>query len=99
MERRLLENDTLLRLLEFSESANDKFPDEAGMRLLCQKFARYSIDEELVAHWAAIAQILLEAMKIETTLGCIEYLLPMATSFNELIEYFRLVISCPVTSA
>ena len=99
IERRLRDNDSLFRVLEFSEPTNAEFLDEAGVRLFCQKFARFDMDEELVVQQASIARTLLVAMQLERTVECIEYLLPMATTFNELIKYFRLVISFPVTSA
>ncbi|XP_003740387.1 zinc finger MYM-type protein 1-like [Galendromus occidentalis] len=99
IERRLIGKDNILELLQSSDPRRDDFLDENNVRLFFRKFSRFNVDVEKIIGQLVVARDLLKGRKFETTLECLEFLLPLKAGFDELVMYFKMVLAFPVTSA
>ena len=78
---------------------HEDFLGREGLDSFCEKFARFDIDEEVLICQSKVAINLLREEKFETLAACLEFLLPMRACFDQVITYFQMVLTFPVTSA
>ena len=99
IEKRLIDNEALLELFDASNPHHENFLGEESLRMFCKQFTRFNLDETSLVQQAVVARSLLQEKNIGTSRGCLEYLLPMKAGFHQLVPYFQMVLSFPVTSA
>ena len=99
ISRRLSENDVTLQLLETSDPRSRNFLNKEMIKTFCGKFSRFGIEFDEMSPQLNVTKNLLVAKDFETANECLEYLLRMEEGFRDLVQFFKITLSFPVTSA
>ena len=96
---RLVQNDDIYRLLEVSDPSNINFLDEGSVRAFCFKFSRFQINVEAIVPQLKVAKNLLLTEKFTSPLQCLDFLIPLKDGFKDVVLFFKVVLTFPVSSA
>ena len=96
---RLLDYDSLMKLLDVSKSQHEELLNKRLVVDLCRKFARFSINGSEIRSQLSVAKNLVLGRGLTTPLECLRYLLPMRTCFQHLFTCFQMIVTPPETSA
>ncbi|XP_021963479.1 uncharacterized protein LOC110858902 [Folsomia candida] len=99
MKRRLMDYSEILRGLSASDPLNEDFLNAEKVLNFCASFIRFNFNVDSLKAQLPVARNLIKAEKIDRTTKCYEYLQFMSDGFPDLIKYFALVLTFPVSSA
>ena len=97
--RRLLANSSLLESLEVADHGCDRFLDFDEVLRFCTTFQRFRFDTESLRCRVSVAKNLLGNDRIKEASDVYKCLLGMKSAFPDLLKYYSLVLSLPVSNA
>ena len=78
---------------------SEDFLNEEKVGNFCASFSRFNFNVDSLNAQLPVARNLIKAEKIDRTTKCYHYLKSMGDGFSDLMKYFALILTFPVSSA
>ena len=89
----------MLAGVSVADPRNEAFLDAKTVKEFCERFDRFAFDAEDLRSQLTVARNLLRERGFLTVFDCHKYLASMGSAFSNVVKYFGLVLTIPVSNA